>query len=160
MWNDPHSVSLSNRDSNILLICFVKYFIMCFACILSSRFHFLFLITVDTFKFEATYFAIGLIQYSILFTVDTVIVNSWLSGLMKWRRHTNNWKTRIIQNILFGAFTKHNKLLYSFFLHNWCLFWEIVCNVCLFLWTVWTPPHCSTNFPGGCNVTAIPLWLM
>jgi hypothetical protein len=42
-------------------------------------------------------------------------VNSQLSRLMKGRRHMNNKKTRIIQNILYGAFKKHHKLLYIFY---------------------------------------------
>jgi predicted nucleotidyltransferase len=42
-------------------------------------------------------------------------VNSQLFKLMKERRYTNKRKTRIILNILFGAFKELHKLLYLFF---------------------------------------------
>jgi hypothetical protein len=39
-------------------------------------------------------------------------INSQLTRLMKGRRCMNNKKTLTIQNILFGALTKHHKLFY------------------------------------------------
>jgi hypothetical protein len=48
-------------------------------------------------------------------SVCSVTVNSILSGLIMGRRYTNGQKPWIIQNVVFGAFAKLHKSLYSFY---------------------------------------------
>jgi hypothetical protein len=57
--------------------------------------------------------AAGIANEQIECVRNTHTVNLQLSGLIKGRRCMNNKKTWIIQNILFGMFTKHT--VYSFF---------------------------------------------